>query len=117
MLNNEIIQRLQENAFARSTFYQLQKDFFRVGIELALPDEILENPHEFLEYLAKEVELVMNDAPHLMSQLLYIADLPESQINQLFEEAEQPHRSLSEALLRRAAQKVLYREKYKLGSL
>ncbi|MGM0477821.1 MAG: hypothetical protein ACQERC_01265 [Bacteroidota bacterium] len=117
MLNNEIIQRLQENAFARSTFSQLQKDFFRVGIELALPDEVLENPQEFLEYLTKEVELVMNDAPHLMSQLLYITDLPESQVNQLFEEAEQPQRSLSEALLKRAAQKILYREKYKLGSL
>ena len=117
MLNNEIIQRLQENQFATETFSQLKKDFLRVGIELVLPDEILENPKEFLDYLTKEVELIMNEAPHLLSQLLYIADLPESQVNQLFDEAEQPHRSLSEALLRRAAQKVLYREKYKLGSL
>jgi hypothetical protein len=117
LLNNEIIERLQENKFATDTFEQLKKDFLRVGIVLELPDEILENPKDFLDYLTEEVELVMNDAPHLLSQLLYIADLPESQVNQLFEEAEQPHRSLSEALLRRAAQKVLYRERYKLGTL
>lgn len=117
MLNNEIIERLQENKFATDTFEQLKKDFLRVGIVLELPDEILKNPKDFLEYLTKEVELIMNEAPHLLTQLLYIADLPESQVSQLFEEAEQPHRSLSEALLRRSAQKVLYREKYKLGSL
>ncbi len=117
MLNNEIIERLQENKFAYETFEQLKKDFLRVGIVLELPDEILANPNDFLEYLTKEVEVVMNEAPHLLTQLLYIADLPETQVSQLFEEAEQPHCSLSEALLRRSAQKVLYREKFKLGAL
>lgn len=117
MINNEIIQRLEESQFAKATFSQLHKDFLRVGIDLVLTDEVLENPSSFLDYLTNEVDLIMNEAPHLLTQLLYIADLPESQVNQLFDHDEQPLRSLCEALLKRAAQKVLYREKYKLGSL
>ena len=78
---------------------------------------MLQDAGSFSTYLSSEIAVIMDQAPHLLSQLFYIADLPESQVNQLLNESERPQSALSEALLRRAAQKVIYREKYKLGEL
>ena len=117
MLNQELIQQLNESAFAKATFSQLQKDFDRVGIALIFSDDVLQNASSFSAFLGSEIAVIMDQAPQLLSQLFYIADLPESQVNQLLNESESPQLALSEALLRRAAQKVIYRERYKLGKL
>jgi hypothetical protein len=117
LLNNELIQQLNESAFAIATFTQLQKDFDRVGIALTFSDEVLQDAGSFSTFLSSEIAVIMDQAPHLLSQLFYIADLPESQVNQLLNESEHPQLALSEALLRRTAQKVIYRKKYKLGEL
>jgi hypothetical protein len=117
LLTRELIRQLNESAFAKATFNQLRKDFERVGVALTFSDEVLQDAGSFSTFLSSEIATIMDQAPHLLSQLFYIADLPENQVNQLLNESENPQRALSEALLRRAAQKVIYRQKYKLGEL
>ncbi|MEX2482983.1 MAG: hypothetical protein WED10_00385 [Brumimicrobium sp.] len=110
---NEIIKRFAEESFAKATFDQVKNDFLKVGIEIQFADEVYASKEAFTKQLGGEIEAIMREAPHLLTQLFYLIDLPENQIEIILKEAENPTLELANALLIRAAQKVYFREKYK----
>jgi hypothetical protein len=110
----EIIKRFAEESFAKSTFEQVKNDFLKVGVEIQFSDENYATKEAFTKQLGGEIEAIMREAPHLLTQLFYLVDLPESQVDIMFSEAENPAMELAEALLIRAAQKVYFKQKYKL---
>ncbi|MEX1190587.1 MAG: hypothetical protein WEA99_01355 [Brumimicrobium sp.] len=113
MNKNEIIKRFAEESFAKATFDQVKNDFLKVGIEIQFADEVYASKEAFTKQLGGEIEAIMREAPHLLTQLFYLIDLPENQIEIILKEAENPTLELANALLIRAAQKVYFREKYK----
>jgi hypothetical protein len=110
----EIIKRFSEESFAKATFGQVKNDFFKVGIDIQFSDEDYLTKEAFTVRLGNEIEAIMREAPHLLTQLFYLVDLPENQVDIALNEAENPALELAEALLIRAAQKVYYKQKYKL---
>lgn len=110
----EIIKRFSEESFAKATFEQVKNDFFKVGIDIQFSDEDYATKDTFIKRLGSEIEAVMREAPHLLTQLFYLVDLPENQVDLLLSEAENPTLDLADALLIRAAQKVYFKQKYKL---
>ncbi len=110
----EIIKRFSEESFAKATFEQVKNDFFKVGIEIQFSDENYASKDAFTKQLGGEIDAIMREAPHLLTQLFYLVDLPENQVDILLSDAENPALELAEALLIRAAQKVYFKQKYKL---
>jgi hypothetical protein len=110
----EIIERFSEEFFAKATFEQVKSDFFKVGIDIQFSDEDYASKESFTKQLGGEIDAIMREAPHILTQLFYLVDLPESQVDMLLSEAENPALDLAEALLIRAAQKVYFKQKYKL---
>lgn len=111
----EIIKRFTEESFAEATFNQVKNDFLKVGIEIQFSEKDLSSKEAFTQQLSAEVEAIMREAPHLLTQLFYLIDLPENQVNEMLFDAENPTLDLANALLIRAAQKVYYRDKFKSG--
>ena len=110
----EIIKRFAEESFARATFEQVKNDFFKVGIEIQFKDEHYVTKEAFTTQLGREIDAIMREAPHILTQLFYLVDLPENQVDIMLSEAENPALELADALLIRAAQKVYFKQKYKL---
>lgn len=110
----EIIKRFEEASFAKATFQQVKNDFFKVGIEIQFTDEHYATKEAFTKQLGGEIDAIMREAPHLLTQLFYLVDLPENQVYKSLNEAKNPALELADALLNRAAQKVYFKQKYKL---
>lgn len=110
----EIIKRFEEESFAKATFEQVKNDFLKVGIDIQFSDKDYSTKEDFIKRLGSEIEAIMREAPHLLSQLFYLVDLPENQVDNALSEAENPAMELADALLNRAAQKVYFKQKYKL---
>lgn len=112
-----LIESFGQSEFAKFVFSQLNKEFAKIGILIEFNDDDLLTFPKFKKRLTEEIELIMRTSPNSISQLLYVIDLPEQSVNDIFNTATEPIESLSEMLLIRIAQKVYFREKYKLGLL
>ncbi|MDX1651096.1 MAG: hypothetical protein R3277_01305 [Brumimicrobium sp.] len=117
MNNSEIIKRFDEQEFVLATIDQITKDFLKVGIKLEFLPEHTQSAGSLIEYLNNELEIVMREAPSLLTRLFYLVDIPETNIREIFDSSDLPSRDLADLLLLRAAQKVYFREKYKSSSL
>ncbi|PHR49575.1 MAG: hypothetical protein COA32_00155 [Fluviicola sp.] len=110
----EIIKRFAEESFASATFEQVKNDFLKVGIEIQFKDEHYVTKEAFTQQLGGEIDAIMREAPHILTQLFYLVDLPENQVDIMLSEANNPALELADALLIRAGQKVYFKQKYKL---
>lgn len=111
MNNSEIIPYLSDESFARKTCEQLNKEFERVGITLALDT----NKHDIqtiVNHIASELTLVLEQQSALFAQLIYSIDLPEKQVNTIMSNSASIMQDLSHAFLIRAAQKIYLRERF-----
>ncbi|PKR80037.1 hypothetical protein CW751_11760 [Brumimicrobium salinarum] len=115
--NSVIKSAFHENEFAREVFLQLNKEFSKIGILIEFSDEELSTFESFQTKLAKELELIMRSSSHRIDQLLYLSDLPEGQVQIVFEENKNPVEELAKMFLIRIAQKVDIRRQYKMGLL
>lgn len=110
----EIIKRFAEDSFAKATFQQVKNDFLKVGIDVQFSDKDYQTKEAFTNRLGEEIDAIMREVPHLLTQLLYLVDLPENQVDIMLNESQNPALDLADALLYRAAQKVYFKQKYKL---
>jgi len=110
-----LIQSFESSNYAESVFLQLAKEFSKVGISIIFHPEDLSSFSTFKKRLAEEIEVVMRTSPNSINQLLYLADLPENSVDEVFKLEAEPIEELAEMLLLRIAQKIYYREKYKSG--
>lgn len=110
----EIIKRFEEESFAKATFEQVKNDFLKVGIDIQFSDQDYATKEDFIKRLSEEIDAIMREAPHLLTQLFYLVDLPENQVDLMLTDAENPSLELADALLIRAAQKVYFKQKYSL---
>ena len=113
----ELIQSFEQSGFAELVFSQLNKEFAKVGILIEFTAEDLLTFPVFKKRLAEEIELIMRASPNSISQLLYVSDLPEQTVIDVFAKELEPIETLAEMLLIRISQKIYFREKYKLGLL
>ena len=109
----EFITCFQQSDFATQVMAQLQKEFQKIGLELQLTENQLETYDKFLAYLKEEISLLAEASPTRLHQLLYLADLPENHVNNIFKLADNPIDELSDLLLKRVASKVYLRQLYK----
>ncbi|HLV42188.1 MAG TPA: hypothetical protein VKY37_07910 [Brumimicrobium sp.] len=111
----ELILSFEESSFAQAVFAQLYKEFEKVGILIEFNSEDLLTFPTFKKRLADEMELIMRASPNSINQLLYVTDMPEQTVIDVFNTETEPIETLAEMLLFRISQKIYYREKYKLG--
>lgn len=112
---SELIQSFEGSEFAESVFLQLHKEFAKVGILIEFNAEDLVSFSVFKKRLAEEIEVIMRASPNSINQLLYVSDLPEETVHDVFKNEIEPIETLAEMLLIRISQKIYYREKYRLG--
>lgn len=115
--HTELVSSFQERDFAAKVFNQLQREFQKIGLEVDFEEADYSSYESFLEKLEKELSLVLDHSPSLFQQLLYISDLPEHEIANIFSEAPNPTQEISKLLLIRIARKVYYQNLYKQGKL
>ncbi|MCO5267921.1 MAG: hypothetical protein M9897_03385 [Brumimicrobium sp.] len=109
----ELVTQFQQIDFAEQVLAQLQKEFQKIGLELQLTENQLETYDKFLFYLKEEISILAEASPTRLHQLLYLADLPENHVNNIFKLADNPIDELSDLLLKRVASKVYFRQLYK----
>ncbi|MBW7868165.1 MAG: hypothetical protein H3C31_07575 [Brumimicrobium sp.] len=109
----ELVTQFQQIDFAEQVLAQLQKEFQKIGLELQLTENQLETYDKFLFYLKEEISILAEASPTRLHQLLYLADLPENHVNNIFKLADNPIDELSDLLLKRVACKVYFRQLYK----
>lgn len=108
----ELTLYLREETFADQVFQQLVKEFIKIGIEIQLQKSDFVTLEQFNKRLGEELELLANNAKSNFNQLLYLSDLPENKVNDIFELSENPMEELAHLLLIRTAQKIYLRKKY-----
>lgn len=113
--NSDLIEAFIENDFAFEVFSQLSKEFSKIGVLIEFSDEELSSFDAFQKRLSDELELVMRSSSHRIDQLLYVSDLSENQVRQVFDSHSNPVNQLAEMLLKRIAQKVHFRRQYRKG--
>ncbi|RFC54491.1 hypothetical protein [Brumimicrobium aurantiacum] len=115
--STELISSFNESDFAKEVFSQLTKEFGKVGILIEFNEDDLATFEAFKERLSEELDLIMRSSSNRVDQLFYLADIPESKVKTAIQDAENPVDELAKMLLVRAAEKVNFKRKYKLGLL
>lgn len=106
-----IIAKSQHHLLYKPLIHQLNKDFALAGLEEKLHDSL--NPIALEKTLCDTVYRIMTEWPSKYSNLMYLIDIPEAQLQQL--NHKHPKRITSQVvylILQREWQKVWFRKNY-----
>ncbi len=108
-----VLQALRKEDFLQKAVHQLQRDFSRIGIEF--PNLIEVNTFEAAEEKVQTIlDGIIHEHPESLPHILYIIDLSEIKVRELIESSENSSADLAYAILLRCAEKVYWKEKFKL---